>query len=115
MDILKGILLDYYHYINNKEIIMDKQSINKIFKQVLNMLTLQDYEDIILSLDGIITKKTNKKWLCMTFCHNINAIDGSPKLEFYLETKTFYCFSGCQTAYNIITLIQQRFKILGKK
>ena len=93
----------------------DKQDTNKIFTQVLDMLTLQDYEDIILSLGGIIAKKTSRKWLCHTFCHHKDAKNGKPKLEFYLETKTFYCFSGCQISYNIITLVQQRFKVLGEE
>lgn len=93
----------------------NKQDINKIFTQVLNMLTLQDYEDIILSLDGDIVKKTNQKWILRTMCHHKDVKNGKPKLEFYLETKTFYCFSGCQTSYNIVTLVQQRFKVLGEE
>lgn len=94
---------------------MNKQDTNKIFKQVLDMLTLQDYEDIILSLGGVIYKKEHSKWILYTFCHNVNALDGSPKLYFNLEPKTFHCFSECNRAYNIVTLIQQRFKILGEE
>lgn len=94
---------------------MIKHDINAVFKQILDMLTLQDYEDIIVSLGGVIKEKKQNKWILLTFCHNVEALDGSPKLEFYLNTKTFFCFSGCQTSYNIITLVQQRFKILGEE
>lgn len=94
---------------------MDKQNLNKVFKQVIDSLTLKDYEDLIVKTGGIITKKNNTKWICRTYCHHKNALNGKPKLEFYLSTKTFYCFSGCQQSYNIITLLQQRFKILGEE
>lgn len=94
---------------------MNKQDLNKIFKQVIDSLTLKDYEDLIIKTGGIIKQKNNTKWILMTYCHNKDPLQGSPKLEFYLRTKTFYCFSGCQQSYNIITLLQQRFKILGEK
>lgn len=94
---------------------MNKQDLNKIFKQVIDSLTLKDYEDLIIKTGGVIKSKSNSKWILHSYCHHKNALDGKPKLEFYLNTKTFYCFSGCQQSYNIITLLQQRFKILGEE
>lgn len=94
---------------------MNKQDLNKVFKQVIDSLTLKDYEDLIIKTGGIIKQKNNTKWILMTYCHNKDPLQGSPKLEFYLSTKTFYCFSGCQQSYNIVTLLQQRFKILGEE
>lgn len=94
---------------------MNKQDLNKVFKQVIDSLTLKDYEDLIIKTGGIIKQKNNTKWILMTYCHNKDPLRGSPKLEFYLSTKTFYCFSGCQQSYNIVTLLQQRFKILGEE
>lgn len=94
---------------------MDKKNLNKVFKQVIDSLTLKDYEDLIIKTGGAIKQKNNTKWILLTYCHNVDPLQGSPKLEFYLSTKTFYCFSGCQQSYNIITLLQQRFKILGEE
>ena len=94
---------------------MNKQDLNKVFKQVIDSLTLKDYEDLIIKTGGIIKQKNNTNWILMTYCHNKDPLQGSPKLEFYLSTKTFYCFSGCQQSYNIVTLLQQRFKILGEE
>lgn len=94
---------------------MNKQDLNKVFKQAIDSLTLKDYEDLIIKTGGIIKSKSNSKWILHSYCHHKNALDGKPKLEFYLNTKTFYCFSGCQQSYNIVTLLQQRFKVLGEE
>lgn len=94
---------------------MNKQDLNKVFKQVIDSLTLKDYEDLIIKTGGIIKSKSNSKWILHTFCHHKNALDGKPKLEFYINSKLFYCYTKCCQSYNIVTLLQQRFKILGEE
>lgn len=94
---------------------MNKQDLNKVFKQVIDSLTLKDYEDLITKTGGVIKHKGTTKWICYTFCHNIDPLKGSPKLEFYVNSKLFYCYTKCCQSYNIVTLLQQRFKILGEE
>ena len=85
-----------------------------IDKLLYEIMTLEDYEIILNRLDIPIRVKTNDRWGCATGCHNVNAYDGGSNLSFYTEDRIFHCFSQCQCNYNLITLVEQRFKLLGE-
>jgi hypothetical protein len=87
-----------------------------ISKLKYEYMSLDDYKKVFILLGGddIIKYETNQKWVLYTMCHNINPFDGSPKLEFYLESKSLYCYTQCNCSMDIIELVRKRFEILGK-
>ena len=85
-----------------------------IDKLLYEIMTLDDYEIILNRLDIPIRVRTNDRWGCASGCHNVDAYEGKNNLSFYTEDRSFHCFSGCQCNYNLVTLVEQRFKILGK-
>ena len=88
--------------------------VNFIDKLLYEIMTLEDYEIILNRLDIPIRVKTSERWGCATGCHNVNAYEGGSNLSFYTEDRTFHCFSSCSCNYNLITLVEQRFKLLGE-
>lgn len=78
--------------------------INKILYEVM---TLDDYENIVRRLGGI--KKGNRY---NTICHNIEG--GKFNLQFHEESRVFTCFSECQCSYSLLSLVKRRFKLLNK-
>lgn len=88
--------------------------VNFIDKLLYEIMTLEDYEIILNRLNIPIRVKTSERWGCATGCHNVNAYEGGSNLSFYTEDKSFHCFSQCACNYNLITLVEQRFKLLGE-
>lgn len=87
---------------------------NFIPKVLDEIMTLEDYEIILNRLEIPIISKTNNSWKLNTGCHNPIATDGGGNLTFYIEDRLFHCFSQCQCNYNLLTLVEQRFKTLDK-
>jgi len=84
-------------------------------RKLKQQLTLQDYEQILQALDIPIQAKTDKVWHCLSGCHNINSYSGGANLRFYLDTKTFKCFSHDCDVNDIIALVQTRLQLLGQE
>ena len=80
-------------------------------KQLKNMLTLKDYENILDSLNAEWKSKSNNQWILYTGCHNLDWLAGSPKLYFYTETKFFTCYTGCNESFDIYSLIEKRWEL----
>ncbi len=90
------------------------ERLKQFYIDVENKLTLDNIEQILDYLEIPIVHKTNKSWQLHTGCHNANALDGGANLTFYTENKHFFCFSECNTNYNIFTLVRQRYNILNE-
>jgi len=89
-----------------------KEFINKILYE---KLSLDDYAFIMDKLDIPLVQNSNVDyWTYKSGCHNADCTNAKGNLCFYLESKSFYCWSECNCAYNILTLVEQRFKILDK-
>lgn len=82
-------------------------------KVLLNNLTLDDYEKILYDLGVEEIKKSNDYWQIPTLCHNIDLSEASYKLYFYLDTRTFFCFTECQKSRDIFDLIADRWRLVG--
>lgn len=86
-----------------------------IHKLIYKTMTLEDYEIVMGRLRVPQPIKSNDStWMYKSICHNIDTNDCKNNLAFYTETRTFYCFSECQVSYNIVTLIEKRFDLLGE-
>lgn len=82
-------------------------------KELLDILTLDNYEQIFHDLGVGEIRKTENYWVIPTICHNIDISDASYKLYFYLDTRTTFCFTECQVSRDIFDLISTRWKLLG--
>lgn len=83
-------------------------------KKLISQLTLEMYEALFKELDIPIFSKSKTQWVLRTGCHNTNANTASPKLYFYLDTKLFVCYSGCNATFNLVTLVMKRLALLGE-
>ena len=83
-------------------------------KELLNKLTLDDYELIFNDLGATDIRKQSEYWLLPTICHNFDEKDASHKLYFYLNTRTTFCFTECQKSRDIYDLIADRWRLQGK-
>lgn len=95
---------------NNEEY----EALKQFYIDVEDKLTLSDYEEILEENDFHICYKNNKEWRIKTACHNIDIKDAHPNLRFNLDNRVFTCFSSCSCSYNIYTLLQKRYKLIGK-
>lgn len=50
-----------------------------------------------------------------TICHNVNPEEASMKLYYYKKNKRFHCYTSCGDNFNIYTLFERRYKLLGKE
>lgn len=83
-------------------------------REIVNKLTLDDYESIFHSLGVEEIRKNTEYWILPTLCHNLDIESASYKLYFYLNTRTLFCFTECQKSRNIIDLIIDRWNLEGK-
>lgn len=73
-------------------------------------------DDIINLLDIIgipLVSNKNSEMIFYTGDHNEDAEDGSSKLYYYKETRIFHCYT-CGNSYDIISLIEARWQLIGK-
>lgn len=82
-------------------------------KKLKKNLKPHDIENILKALDIPIFSKAEKQWILWSGDKNINALSGSPKLYYYLDTGTFYGYTSSR-AYDIIALVQTRLALLKK-
>lgn len=81
-------------------------------KELKNNLTLDDYEKIMFELGAEPKKRTTEYIIYNTGDHNVNWEDGSPKLYFYIETKTFFSYTA-SCSFDIIGLVEKRWELEG--
>lgn len=98
---------------------MTEQEYNQFKEFIHNLLykvmTLEDYELIMRRLKVPNPIKSNDNtWMYKSICHNVDVHNCKNNLAFYTENKSFYCFSECQCSYNLITLLEKRFELLGE-
>lgn len=73
-------------------------------------------DDIIDLLDIIgipLVNNRTSELIFYTGDHNEDSLDGSPKLYYYKENKSFHCYT-CGNSYDIISLIETRWKLIGE-
>lgn len=87
-----------------------------LYKLKFNIMTLDDYEIIFNRLggNGVIKYQKDDEWILYTMCHNLNSFEGSPKLYFYTETRTLYCYTKCNQGFDLYELIKKRFELQGE-
>ena len=82
--------------------------------ELLNLMTTEDVIDLLLSFGSDYpTTDQQGNLIFNTICHN-GAGNGSHKLWYYVETKSFYCFSSCG-AMSLIDLTMKMLNLTFKE
>lgn len=80
-------------------------------KKLKRALTLAHYDMIVQRLGIPIFSKSNSEWRLWTGDKNVNPLEGSPKLIFYLDSHIFMGYTAGRS-YDIISLVQTRLALL---
>lgn len=83
------------------------------FNQVIENLTDERVIELVseLGCDEYIEK--SDCIIFKTICHNEDCSDASFKLYYYKANKRFVCYTECGCSFNIFTLFEKRYKLLG--
>ena len=76
-------------------------------------LSIDEHKLICKSLDIPIYSENGSQIIYYTGDKNKNPLDGSPKLYFYKQTKTYFGYTASR-AYDIIGLVQARLALLNR-
>ena len=85
-----------------------------IYDVLYEKTTIDDYEVVLNSLDIPIVSKNSEYWTLKSGCHNIDCSCCGNNLVFYIEERSFYCFSECHSSYNLLSLTKKRFETIGE-
>lgn len=82
-------------------------------KKLKRELTIDQIIQIVKSLGGELYSRNDKELIFYSCCHHIDAHTHKPKLYYYIDTMSFFCYS-CSSAFDIISLVETRWKLEGK-
>ena len=84
-------------------------------KKLADNLTNEKIIELVTKLGSDEYQDTEKAIIFKTICHNVDATEASMKLYYYKDSKKFHCFTECGETFNIYTLFEKRYKLLGKE
>lgn len=84
------------------------------FRKLKQELTNEAVISILQDLGGELYKKSEKEIIFYSCCHHLRATEHKPKLYYYPDTCSFFCYS-CGTAFDIISLIQERWNLENRE
>lgn len=83
-------------------------------EQLKNELTLDEIKTLLTELGAqhfIDESEAKGHIITNTICHNIS--DGKLKLYYYLDKKSFHCYTACGDTFNIFDLVIRNHKLKG--
>ena len=92
---------------------IDKLSLTA--KNIINNLSNEQVKAIVYSLGADRHEETSKGYIFPTICHNRDVSEASMKLYYYFDRKIFVCYTECNEAFNIFTLIEKVKEINGEE
>lgn len=97
---------------NEREYESFKEFIHTVLYETMD---LDDYEFVLTELDfPIRSKRKSNYWLLASSCHNVDSRLAKSNLQFWLDSRSFKCYSECGCSYNLLTLVEKRFKTIGE-
>lgn len=87
---------------------------NVHIRKLKQTLTSDQIILLLKSLDSDVYKQNKNEIIFYSCCHHLDSIRHKPKLYYYIDTCSFFCYS-CSSAFDIISLIKQRWNLLHKK
>lgn len=83
-------------------------------KQLKKELTIEQIVIILNDLGSSVYQQHNTEIIFYSCCHHIDCMAHKPKLYYYIDTHSFFCYS-CSSAFDIYSLIQERWNLLNKE
>lgn len=76
-------------------------------------LTLEDVKKLLheLGANELIDEVSKGRIITNTVCHNDHS--GSLKLYYYIESHSFYCYTGCSCSFDIYELVRRVYQLRG--
>jgi hypothetical protein len=84
-------------------------------KDLLAKITDEDIITVMKFLGAERYRNENQYIVFPTICHNEDECAASMKLYYYKEDRAFHCYTECAGNFNIYTLFEKRYKLLGKE
>lgn len=82
-------------------------------KELRMKFTEEDIKNLLAKYGVFVQMETEKALVFPTACHNLK--DGSPKLYYYKDEKIFKCYTGCNSMFDIFTLLQKIKALRGEE
>lgn len=82
-------------------------------KELVNSLTPERIIELVTELGSDEYIDKGSYIVFKTICHNADPADASMKLYYYKKNKKFHCYTECGDNFNIFTLFERRYKLLG--
>lgn len=83
------------------------------FKDLREQLTDESIKNILAQFNVEPVLEDEKKIIFPTCCHNLDG--GSPKLYYYKDNKLFHCYTECNGAFDVFTLLQKMYRLRGQE
>lgn len=82
-------------------------------KELTNNLTSEKIIKLVMDLGSDDYQDKGDYIIFKTICHNIDAEDASMKLYYYKKDHRFMCYTQCGCSFNIFSLFERRYQLLG--
>lgn len=82
-------------------------------KELANQISPEKIIELVTELGSDEYIDKDNYIIFKTICHNIDPSDASMKLYYYKKNKKFHCYTDCGDNFNIFTLFERRYKLLG--
>ena len=82
-------------------------------KELADSLTTERVIELVTDLGSDEYVDKGSYIVFKTICHNADPADASMKLYYYKKNKKFHCYTECGDNFNIFTLFERRYKLLG--
>lgn len=84
------------------------------FKQIKKELSNVQIIKLLEALGSELYQQNDNEIIFYSCCHHLNCIEHKPKLYYYENTHSFFCYS-CSNAFDIYSLVQERWNLEGKE
>jgi len=81
--------------------------------ELANSLTPEDIIKLVTELGADRYIETDNYIQFPTICHNVDPSEAKMKLYYYKKNKKFHCYTACGDNFNIFTLFERRYQLLG--
>lgn len=76
-------------------------------RTIIKNLLPEQVKEIVFSLGVDRCEESDKSYIFPTICHNVDLAEASMKLYYYFDNHIFVCYTECNDAFNIFTLIMR--------
>ena len=83
------------------------------YNEIVKNLKKEEVKHLLLDLGAEEVIEKDNCFITNTICHNIEG--GSLKLYYYFDRKIFVCYTECNDAFNIFTLIEKVKSLNGEE